>query len=52
MFVSPDLTLTESRIEELERPVTDEQFHWLETRGLLDNGKTYEENRRDYEAHK
>lgn len=44
-FVSPDLFLTEQRIKELEQPVSNEDFAWLESHGLLDNGKTLEENR-------
>lgn len=47
-LVSVDLGMTEERIQELEQPVTDEQFQWLEQRGLLDNGKTYEENRSEW----
>jgi hypothetical protein len=47
-LLSPDLTLTPERIAELERPVTDEQFRWLEEHGSLDNGMTYEENRRAF----
>jgi hypothetical protein len=43
---SPDLDLSDERIRELEQPVTDEQFRWLEENGRLDNGKTYEENRK------
>lgn len=49
-LVSVDLGMTEERIQELEQPVTDEQFNWLEERGLLDNGKTYEENVREWKA--
>lgn len=47
-LLSPDLTLTDDQVRELEQPVTDEQFSWLEEHGLLDNGKTYEENRRTF----
>ena len=46
--VSPDISLTEERIAELEQPVMDEQFAWLEEHGLLDNGMTYKENRRAF----
>jgi hypothetical protein len=49
-LVSPDLFVSERRASELEQPVTDEQFAWLEKRGLLDNGKTYAENRREWEC--
>lgn len=43
-FLSPDLELSAARIAELEITVSDEQFAWLEARGLLDNGKTLAEN--------
>lgn len=43
----PDLFLTDERIAELDQPVTDEQFAWLQARGRLDNGKTFAENQRE-----
>lgn len=49
-MLSPEFGLTEERIKQLEQPVTDEQFKWLEDHGRLDNGKTYEENRAEVDA--
>lgn len=45
-----DLGMTDERVAELERPVSDEQFAWLAARGRLDNLKTFAENRREAAA--